>query len=278
MRHTFSRRTGTVLLMLAVLMVIMLNPMAVCADSSDKKFVYDEAGVLAASEKSELEAYAHRTAEKCKVDIIIVFVDARLNTNQKIRNFADDFYDQHAFGYDRRHGDGVILVIDTKARYDHIGTSGNAADFFTSSRLDSLGEKVENKLGSNDWAGGAKQFVSWIESHYRNPNAPYSFGERVAHSAENIPMYLLLSIAISGLIIVIMIRFRANRVTVNQSTYLRPGSFVLAQRDDIFMGETTTRVRIRSNNGGHSGGGHSGGGGMHISSGGFSHGGRSGRF
>lgn len=93
-------------------------------------------------------------------------------------------------------------------------------------------------------------------------------------SVARVPFYLVIAAGGSGIIVWILVKKRANKVTVNSNTYMQPGSFSIVQQDDLYLREYTTRTRIPKNPPNHGGGG----GGHHVSSGGFSHGGRGGSF
>ena len=240
-----------------------------------KQLIYDYAGALTDSEAEKLQQMALEMGEKKGLDIIILFVKEGY-TEKQLGNAADDFYDEHAFGYDKPHGTGVLLAVDLKSRKYWVSTSGGAETYFTDSRLSDVKSDVRSKLSDNEWYKASREFINYMKQ-FRDPNLPVTLTDRAAASASRIPVYLVIAVIGSGVSVLIMVKNRASKVTVNANTYLQQGSFALVQQDDVFMLEYTTRTRIPRNPppGRGGGGGNST---HHVSSGGFSHGGSGGSF
>jgi len=77
--------------------------------------VYDYADVLTDAEEMELTKLISEAEKQCKCDIILVTTDMEVGISdsewsQNMMSYADDFYDQNAFGYDKPHGDGALFL------------------------------------------------------------------------------------------------------------------------------------------------------------------------
>lgn len=100
--------------------------------------VYDYADVLTDAEEMELTKLISEAEKQCKCDIILVLTDMEVGISdsewcQNMMSYADDFYDQNAFGYDKPHGDGVLLLdnwylagTDDSQAGSWLSTSGRA--------------------------------------------------------------------------------------------------------------------------------------------------------
>lgn len=253
---------------------IIVFSMVPSVHAQGKQLVYDYAGVFSDAELEKLENKAQEMSAERSLDIIIVFWNEGYSEGE-LRNVADDFYDNGGFGYEAPHGTGILMAVDVKSRKYYFSTSAGAESYFTNSRLDDLEDAVVPELSDNDWYEASADFIHFMR-RFHNPNLPVTMTERVTTSVSRLPIYIVIAVAGSGVIVFAMVKSRANGITVNGNTYLRPGSFAVLQQDDIFVREHTTRTRIRRDPPSGSRGG--GGGGHHISSGGFSHGGRSGSF
>lgn len=264
------RKYGVYAVVIALFLCVF-TPQVQAAE--EKQWIFDYAGALSDSELERLESEAAKMVEKKGLDIVVLFVNDGYNASE-MQDLADDFYDEHAYGYEEPHGTGVLLAVDINSRRYHISTSGGAEDYFTNSRLDDLEDAFVPALSDSDWAEAAEDFIDFM-NQFRNPNLPITMQDRLAVSVARLPFYLVIAAGGSGIIVWIMVKKRANKVTVNSNTYMQPGSFSIVQQDDLYLREYTTRTRIPKNPPNRGGGG---GGGHHVSSGGFSHGGRGGSF
>ena len=81
----------------------------------EKQWIFDYAGALSDSELERLESEAAKMVEKKGLDIVVLFVNDGYNASE-MQDLADDFYDEHAYGYDVPHGTGVLLAVDINSR------------------------------------------------------------------------------------------------------------------------------------------------------------------
>lgn len=268
------KKTISTVFVLLLLLVAWGAPEALAA--GEKQLIYDYAGAFTDSEAEKLQQMAEEMAAKKGLDIIILFVKEGYS-ERELGAAADDFYDEHAFGYDKPHGTGVLLAVDLSSRKYWVSTSGAAEDYFTDSRLSDVKSDVRSRLSDNEWFKACREFISNM-NQFRDPNVPVTITDRASASAGRIPVYLLIAAVGSGVTVLIMVKNRSSKVTVNANTYLQPGSFAVVQQDDVFVREYTTRTRIPRNPPPGRGGGGGGNSTHHISSGGFSHGGSGGSF
>ncbi len=84
-------------------------------DESPSERLFDYADILTDDEEKALTDLIAECEERCKCDIILVLVDMEVGVSdeeweENMMNYADGFYDENAFGYDKPHGDGVLYL------------------------------------------------------------------------------------------------------------------------------------------------------------------------
>lgn len=241
--------------------------------------VFDYADVLTDGEEEKLRELISQKETETGCDIVLVTLRESLEEyarsyEDKIGSvapyqytmvYADNFYDEHKFGYNKPWGDGVILVdnwfreADGKV-YSWLSTCGKAEDRFSGQMIDSLLDRALEHVDSDPY-GAYKKYVELF--------ADYMDTQRKI----SIPVWAPLLAALVAAVIFVSVQLKGNsgKKTVNAATYAAGGRAPrLRRREDIFLRKTVSRRRIERNN---SSGGGGGGGGHHVSSGGVSHGG-----
>lgn len=238
--------------------------------------VFDYADVLTDAEEEELRGVIREAELLCGTDIVIVTLDQSLEEYAKSFEdvlgylepyeytmvFADNFYDENAFGFDMPHGDGVVFVDNWYREsdggvYSWLSTSGRAMDELTTDNCEYLLEMALDYV-EDDPAYAYSYLVDLIED-YLNPNIRLGDGLGGAVS-------VLIGL-VAGLIF-----FFANfggkkgKNTVQTRTYVKSGNADVLEKQDIFLTKTMSRRKIETQT-------RSGGGGGHTSAGGHSHGG-----
>jgi uncharacterized protein len=265
-RHLFLRIS---VLLMAVMMVLPVGfAVRVEAAAGPKQMVYDNAGLLSDQEVAQLEELANRYAAKRETDMIIL--TSANQENIDVVKLTEDFYDNQAFGYDKPHGNAVILTLDMKNRDVYLAGFYKAEQYLDDGRLD----KIRNRI-TPDLSSGAYDlaFEDYIKTSYRY------MGVRPGVNPDNLIFntwfQLAVSIGLAGIVVGFMAANTGGRVTVNRATYENAASSGVLQRADQYIRTSTTKTKIPKNNGG-GGGGFGGGGG--ISGGGHSHSGSRGKF
>lgn len=270
------------------LMLLLSLSISALATESNPPPVVDNAGLLASDEVDALTQQIQSLRNELELEIVIVTV---LGTGSKnVQEYADDFYDDFAYGYGVTNS-GILLLLDMQNREWYMSTCGDAIYIFTDYGLEQLGQTIVPWLSSGDYYDA---FDAWLTAlpHYvdafRNGEpidgyvqpdeyeSPY--GDDVVYyddfSLGNRFLIALVIGLVAALITIIIMRFSMNTARLQRGAvnYLKNGSFRLRQRSDMYLYSRVTRTAKPKNN--TSGGGSS----VHRSSGGVSHGGRGGRF
>lgn len=240
--------------------------------------VFDEADILSEEEEIRLEQLCKSYADETQTDFVILTTENAENKTSEA--YADDFYDQGGFGYDKPQGTGVLFLIDMDNREICISTCGDAIYYMTDERINEVLEEVYKNVSAGDYGAGCKTFLQRTAAFLKSdPYARPTLKERMIASLKRSPVYLAIAAFVAFIYGSALKRSRAYRKTTDYTTYQDRGNFHLVQREDFFLRETTTTRRIVTDSGrGGGGGGHSGGSSTHVSSGGVTHGGGSMKF
>lgn len=246
-------------------------------DCTTTERVFDYADVLSDEEEQKLRELIAQSEQKTGCDIVLVTLNESLKEYAKsyenrvgyvqpyqyVMVYADNFYDEHNFGFDRAHGDGVLLLDNWYREedgrvYSWLSTCGRAEARFSGSMIDSLlNEALENV--DSDPYGAYSAYVKL-------------FTRQMTQRGIQIPVWAVLVAAAAATAVYLFSHLSENKgkKTVNAETYVARGAGTrMNRREDIFLRRSVTRRKIQTDN--PKGGG--GGGGHHMSSGGVSHGG-----
>lgn len=246
--------------------VFATSPKYAASPERSKQYVYDEAGLLEQEQLDHLQTLAQKYSTKRETDMIIV-----TSTNpegEDVMKMTQDFYDEHAPGYDQPHGNAVILTVDMYHREIYLAGFYKAEQYLDDSRLDMIRNKITPFLTNGDYA---KAFELFLKKAYDY------MGYEPGVNPENILFKLWFQIAaslvIAGMTVGAMAYHSGGRVQVNRRTYEDPAVSGVTKRRDQYLHTTTTKRKIPRNNS-RSGGGGGGG----ITGGGHSHSGSRGSF
>lgn len=248
------------LLVILLLVGISLPGLAAAAGET-KKLVYDEAGLLTQDEYNELNAMANEYGAERETDIIIYTSPNEAGAD--VMKMTQDFYDEMGPGYDKQHGNAVILTLDMNNREIYLAGFYKAKEYLGDSRLD----KIRNRITPNLSDGNYEQaFATYIKT------AHDYMGYKPGVNPDNILFKLwfqvIVAIAIGGGIVSWMAYNAGGRVTVQRQTYEDGSTSGVLDHRDQYIRTTVTRRKIEksSSGGGGGGGGTTGGGHSHSGS------------
>lgn len=247
-------------LALLCLLVVLFGPMQVSYAAEVKTLIYDEAGLLTESEIQELNALANQYGAERETDFIIWTSKNEENIDVKI--MTQNFYDDRAPGYDKPHGNAVILTLDMRNRDFYLAGFYKAEEYLDDGRLDQINNKITPDLANGDYALAFERYITTAHKYMS-----FKPGVNPENILFNGWFQLAVSLGIGGLIVGIMAYRSGGRVTVNQKTYEDASTSGILNRRDQYIRTTTTKRKIEKNNGGGSGGGGGRTGGGHSHSG-----------
>lgn len=271
-------------ILLSILLCICLIGTLILGATAASEFslVEDNSGLLTSEERTALEQKAGELSRTYQMDVVIITIDALDGTTIEV--LADDLYDNRGYGYGSDHS-GLLFLLDMNHREWYISTCGKAITAFSDYGLDCLGELVVPYLSSGDYYTAFNVYLDALPAYFD----AYEAGEPIDiyYEEESKPLVIvflgsLLVGAVAAGIAVLIMRSSMNtkRRQHSAQSYLKPGSFDLRTRRDLFLYSRTTKVRRQENSssGGSSSSRSRGGSSVHRSSSGRSHGGRGGKF
>ncbi len=256
-----------------------------CGFDSQEKKVYDDGGLLTEAEEKRIQKLLVSGAQNTEQDLVIVTTYD--NGGKEARDYADDFYDEHGFGYEKENGSGVLFLIDMDARTIYISTAGTAIEKYTDMEIEDTLDAIMPSMRSGNYEEACRTFISeavvclnggdadengyYDEKTDRFVERPADSGWKRALSFKRLAILFSVSAALAAFTVLIISWKRKTRMSVNGGTYLKAGKVDFREKRDQFTHTTVvTRHIPKDNGGGGSGGGHSS---FHTSSGGHSHGG-----
>lgn len=239
-------------------------------DKAPTERVYDYADVLTDEEEQKLRILIAEKEIEIKADIVLVTTNEYMGDSDAawenaMMNYADDFYDNNNYGYEKVWGSGVLLLDN---HYE--GQAG--------SWLSTCGEVYE-KFGDYEINRVLDAVYYGLDDGFYNAYSKYVYTVcnymQDAEEVEGIPFIGTFIIpTIVAVIYACVHLFQAKaKDTTNSSTYVAGGRPVMKVCQDDFIRKSVTKRRIESSS--SSGGSRSSGGrgGSHRSSSGVSHGG-----
>src|SRR5690625_4012021 len=255
--------------LLFMLLITFGGLSAVQAESS-KQRIFDDANLLTTEEIAKLEKLAEKYSVKRERDFLIFTKD---NEEKDIGKYMDDYYDEHAPGFDKAHGNTAMLGIDVHEmkRDVVLHCFGKAEKYLDSNRLTLIQEQIIPDLSDGNYFDAFVSFILLSDKYmnYRpgvNPENPFY------------KTWVQFAIAIVlGIIVVGMMAYHVNpKMTTNASTYQDMNRTKVLNKRDRYIRTTVTKRRKPKQS--SSGGGGSGGGGIGRTSGGFSRSSSRGKF
>lgn len=245
----------------------LLVPWQAQAESmNQKQYIYDFANLLTKEESAELESLARELGEERNTAFLIITANG--TDGKDIVPYVEDFYDEHAPGYDKPHGNTAILAIDMEERDVYLAGFKKAEEYLDDERLDMIRNKITPALSDAEYF---QAFSTFIQTSYNY------MGYKPGVNPENLLFkwwfQLAAAFIVAGIVVMLMAYRSGGRVTVNAATYMNSAQSGVLNKSDHFIRQTVTKQKKPSSNSGSGGGG--GGG---ISRGGHSHSGSRGKF
>ncbi len=257
--------------------------------------VIDDANLFSANDIVRLTDIINRIETRHDVDIVVLTTyntpDDYSDSMIRIRNYADDYYDQHGYGMGPDDS-GLLFLIDMNNRVMWISTGGVMIDYITDAREEEIFDAAEYGMRSGNYGQAAAAAMDMVSRQMDQGRQEGTFrydeatGKRIGgiYNALTGAETLIALIAGVAAALVMFLSVKGG-YDLKGSTYSYDvnanASIAMTKDSEQFLRRTVSRTaRVTSSGGGsgHSGGGRSGGSGVHRSSGGVSHGGGGRRF
>lgn len=241
-------RFDKILLFIGAVLFLLLpfHSIASAQSSNQKQFIYDYANVLSSEEKLQLESLSSRLSEERNTAFLIITLNG--TGNQDIVEYMKDFYDDQAPGYNKKHGNTAMLLIDLQERDVFLSAFKKGKLYLGNNRLTKIRETITPDLSAGNYYDAFNSYLNL--SH-----------EYMGYEPDNIFFkwwfQLIVSMIVAGIIVTIMAYRSGGKVTVSAKDYLNSGESSVIEQRDQYVRTTVTKVKKPSNKGGKTGGGHS---------------------
>ncbi len=248
-------------------------------DEAPKQRVYDEADVLTDEEEEDLEEYIAEQEAFGELDIVIVTIKQPMGVsdsewNNNMMNFADDFWDDRAFGWNKPYGDGICLVDNW---YEDENGSQKGTWLSTSGKMmETVGYYEEGVILDAMYAyidddpykaycAAVDELARYGKYGYEEPGGDFSF----------FCIAFIVPIIVAGIYAATNLSQAKAKDTTVAGTYVENGQLKIRSKSDQFIRKSVSSYRVSSSSSSGGGSSHRGGGssGSHRSSSGRSHGG-----
>ncbi len=251
---------------LFIALFLLLLPIGLTEAADTKQRVFDEAGVLSASEVEALEKLSSEYSEKNETDF--VFLTTNGADDKGLDTYVEDFADRTGIGYGKHNGSAAIVGIDMVNRDVVLRGFDKAEEYLDNQRMDLLRDKITPELSAGSYYDAFSNFILTADKYME-----YNPGVNPESILFKWWFQLGASLALGGIIVGMMAFNSGGRVTVNSRTYFEENNSRINSKRDVFVNQTVSKVKKPTNN--NNGGGSSGGG---VTSGGRSFSGSSGKF
>lgn len=235
----------------------------------------DMANVLDESEKSDVLSMLDEISKRQQLDIVVVTANSL--DGKTPMEYADDYYDDHAYGFGEEK-DGVLLLVSMEDRDWWISTTGYGITVFTDAGIEYISEQFLSDLSDGAYADAFICYAKLCDKFITQARTgqPYDTGN---FPKEPFPVLLSVCIAlligfIFAIIIVLIMAGKLKSVRFQQaaSEYVKSGSMNVTRSREFFLySHMNRRLRPKDNDS-------NGGSVTHSSSSGTTHGGGGGKF
>lgn len=268
--HLYSSYTKSLLMAIFIILLVLAVPLKNAEASTTKQRIYDFAGLLTEEEVRTLENMSSKYSQKNKTDFIIL--TSRDADGKDIERYMSDFYDKMGFGYDKAHGNTVILTLDMLERDVYVSGFGKGEVYLDNDRCRLVIEKITPDLSKGNYYIAFSSYIKTSSKYMRyNPRA------NPASPIFNTWFQLIASLIVAGIGVATMAYRSGGLMTANGHTYSDPKNARILNRTDTYIRTTTTKTRKPSSSSSGSSG-RSGGSGGGVSAGGRSYSGSRGKF
>ena len=116
--------------------------------------VFDEGNKLSVKEENKLRELIAEREKQTGLDIVLITLnDSSLDTDAKMREYAQNFCIENKIGYNKPVGDAVIYVDNWYNGYVWMTTSGKAHARFTDAMIDHVIDRACAVVNNNPYKG-----------------------------------------------------------------------------------------------------------------------------
>lgn len=274
------------LLLFLGIILLSVSSVPVCAEPTDTyaERLTDDAELLDDAVEEELLEKLDELAEDYNLDPVVVLVEdyeTYVPENSLMEEsvshltpelFARTYYQSGGYGSDEDNS-GIILLISMKEREWHIYIQGEARVAVNDYGFEYISERLVDRLGDDEYQDAIIRYADDLELFFEayGEGKPYGTDYTVKTPLMYI-QYFGIAMAVSAILAFTIVSLMKSRMNTAKPQpyareYVKKGSFVLTNQQDLYLYSNTTKTaKPKESSGGSSGGrsgstGGSGGGG-----------------
>ena len=221
-------------------------------DSSAPRVV-DDSGILTEEQLQDLRDYAKKISDKYGLDVVVNIAPRSGNLTRE--EYAKLFYEYNGYGLGDDY-DGILLTVFKRQGYQSdncLYASGKGLEKLTEVNRERLRGFVQDGMDGGNYHFTLKRFLQQTDHMERTGRVPRSLIYWICMTVLS---------AVSGVIVGGISLFKASlrmavpKMQENADAYLVPGSLIVKNLGEVFLGSSTTSKYIppvsRSSGGGSS--------------------------
>ena len=202
------------------------------------KRVFDDADVLTDEEEKNLEALIAEKEELIGGDLVLITTnDASLDTMEKLRDYAQNYYKEKKLGWDQPIGSGAIYVDDWETRYTWLATRGRVKDRLSKDNTDYIVDETNDIVNKDPYKAYTRLINLIAEETQKSPMFHINIS----------PIWVLLGCLVVSLIFVVaQLSGQVGKDTVKKSTYVKKDGVQMNDKKDVFLHSHVTKTKRKS--------------------------------
>lgn len=221
--------------------------MVVSAADSDCPVLIDSAKLLSKEEANAVTSELKRVGDKQNIQVVVLTItDAGY---EDLDDYVEKFQSTNSYSKN-----SVFLAInmDPADRRVLVQGHGKCETYIDNKRAQCITDNMVSDMKAGNYSIAIKYYIAQVDSYMSN---------KTPIILQHLGIELLISMAIAGIIVIIMVINAGGKNTTNFNTYLNPATSRILAKRDIYTHTTTTRHKIQqsSNNSNGGGGSHSSG-------------------
>ena len=215
--------------------------------------VVDDSGILTEEQLQDLRDYAKKISDKYGLDVVVNIAPRSGNLTRE--EYAKLFYEYNGYGLGDDY-DGILLTVFKRQGYQSdncLYASGKGLEKLTEVNRERLRGFVQDGMDGGNYHFTLKRFLQQTDHMERTGRVPRSLIYWI---------FMTVLSAVSGVIVGGISLFKASlrmavpKMQENADAYLVPGSLIVKNLGEVFLGSSTTSKYIppvsRSSGGGSS--------------------------
>ena len=189
--------------------------------------VFDDADVLTDEEEAKLEKLIAEKEKLIGGDIVLMTTnDASLNTMEKLRDYAQNYYKENKIGWDKPIGSGAIYVDDWETKHTWLATRGTVKDKLSKDNTDYIVDETNDIVNKDPY----KAYTRLINLLADETQKSHLFHINIS------PLWVALGCLVAAIaFVVFQLSDSVGKDTVKKSTYVKKDGVQLNDKQDPML-------------------------------------------